>query len=67
MPKGTMGQRWEAKKTGNWNLKFEDGEDNSTYDPILTLLNNKDEVLNVEFTEFGLDKKAVRGVPVKIY
>ena len=65
MPKGTMGQRWDAKKTGNWNLKFEDGEDNSTYDPILTLLNNKDEVLNVEFTEFGLDKKAVRGVPVK--
>ena len=27
MPKGSMGQRWDKEKVGNWNLKFEDGED----------------------------------------
>jgi nitrate reductase alpha subunit len=64
MPKGSMGHRWDEKQ-GNWNLKFEDGEDNGTYDPLLSLIENKDDVIQVEFTEFGLDKKAMRGVPVK--
>ncbi|MBK6628233.1 MAG: nitrate reductase subunit alpha [Flavobacteriales bacterium] len=63
-PKGTMGYRWD-KKQGNWNLKYEDGEDNTTYDPALSFLTKHDEVLQVEFTEFGLDKKAMRGVPVR--
>ena len=64
IPKGTMGQRWQEEK-GHWNLKYEDGFDNSKYDPVLTLLDNKDDVYQVEFTEFGLDKKSLRGVPVK--
>jgi len=65
MPKGSMGQRWDKEKIGNWNLKFEDGEDNGTYDPTLTLLGKSDDVLQVEFVEYGLNKKALRGVPVK--
>jgi nitrate reductase alpha subunit len=65
MPKGTMGQRWDKGKIGNWNLKFEDGETNEEFDPTLTFLGKSDDVLQVEFTEFGLNKKAVRGVPVK--
>ena len=64
MPKGSMGHRWD-EKGGNWNMKHEDAEDNKQYSPLLTLLNNKDEVLQVEFTEFGLDNKRMRGVPVK--
>lgn len=64
MPKGSMGHRWD-KTQGKWNMKFEDGEDNSSYNPLLSLINNNDEVLQVEFTEFGLDKKRMRGVPVK--
>ncbi len=64
MPKGSMGHRWD-KKGGNWNMKHEDAEDNKQYNPLLTLINNKDEVLQVEFTEFGLDNKRMRGVPVK--
>ncbi len=64
MPKGSMGHRWD-EKGGNWNMKHEDAEDNKQYNPLLTLLNNKDEVLQVEFTEFGLDNKRMRGVPVK--
>ncbi|GBD88281.1 respiratory nitrate reductase 1 alpha chain [bacterium BMS3Abin03] len=64
MPKGSVGHRWD-KKGGNWNLKLEDAEDNSIYNPVLSLIDNNDDVLQVEFTEFGLDKKALRGVPVK--
>jgi nitrate reductase alpha subunit len=65
MPKGTMGHRWDDKQ-GNWNLKYEDGDTDKPYDPSLTLLGKSDDVLQVEFTEFGLSKKALRGVPVKM-
>src|SRR5574338_99225 len=64
VPKGTMGYRWD-KNGGKWNMKYECGETDLNYEPALTLLNKKNEVLQVEFTEFGLAKKAQRGVPVK--
>lgn len=64
VPKGTVGARWD-KKQGNWNMKFENIVNDQPYDPLLTLLDNKEEVLQTEFTEFGLDKKSPRGVPVK--
>lgn len=64
MPKGSVGHRWD-KTQGKWNMKNEDAEDNSSYNPLLSLINNNDEVLQVEFTEFGLDNKRLRGVPVK--
>ena len=64
VPKGTMGYRWD-KGGGKWNMKYECGETDLGYDPVLTLLDRKDEALEVEFTEFGLAKKAQRGVPVK--
>lgn len=64
IPKGAMGHRWE-KDGGNWNMKLENEVDNKPYDPMLTLLNNNDDVLQVTFTEFGLDNHRHRGVPVK--
>lgn len=64
VPKGAMGHRYE-KAGGNWNMKYENSTDNKEFDPTLTLLNNNDEVLQTEFTEFGLDKKVLRGIPVK--
>lgn len=64
IPKGAMGHRWE-KKGGNWNMKLENEVDDQHYDPYLTLLNNSDDVLQVSFTEFGLDMHRLRGVPVK--
>lgn len=60
-----MGYRWD-KNGGKWNMKYECGETDANFDPVLTLLNQKDEVLQVEFTEFGLSKNALRGVPVKM-
>lgn len=64
-PKGTMGSRWAKEKPGNWNLKYEDFIDNTSYDPELTLLNKSDDVYQVQFVEYGLDKTALRGIPVK--
>ncbi|MDP3980536.1 MAG: nitrate reductase subunit alpha, partial [Chlamydiota bacterium] len=64
IPKGSVGHRWDETK-GNWNLKLENAEGDQSYDPMLTFLEDHDEVLQVEFTEFGLDKKVLRGVPVK--
>ncbi|HAQ21164.1 MAG TPA: nitrate reductase subunit alpha [Prolixibacteraceae bacterium] len=63
-PRGSVGHRWDSKD-GNWSTLTVDGEDNTDYYPLLTLLNKQDAVFQVEFTEYGLDKKRKRGVPVK--
>ncbi len=65
IPKGSMGQRWD-KEPGKWNMKLEDSTDDSPYDPVLTLLNSNDEVLQTQFTEWGLDSTVLRGVPIKM-
>ena len=64
VPKGSSGFRWD-KEGGKWNMKLEDGMTDEAYNPLLTFLNDKDEVLQVEFTEFGLDNHRQRGVPVR--
>ena len=64
VPKGAMGHRWD-KTPGKWNMKLENAVDDSPYDPVLSLLDDHDEVLQAEFDEWGLDNKALRGVPVK--
>lgn len=63
-PRGSVGHRWDSKD-GNWSTLPIDGEDNSDYYPLLTLLGVQDEVSMVEFVEYGLDKTRWRGVPVK--
>jgi nitrate reductase alpha subunit len=63
VPKGSAGDRWG--KPGKWNLKLENSVDNKKYDPILTMIDSYDKVLQTEFVEYGLDNKVDRGVPVK--
>ncbi|MAE08433.1 MAG: nitrate reductase subunit alpha [Bacteroidetes bacterium] len=63
-PGGSSGHRWDGKD-GNWNMKFEDAETGQKYDPVLSLLENNDDVLQVEFIEYGKSNSALRGVPVK--
>lgn len=63
-PMGTSGYRWQDEK-GKWNLNYKDGETGNEYDPELSLIENNDDILQVEFTEFGLNKKVNRGVPVR--
>ncbi len=64
MPKGSVGHRWDTEQ-GKWNMKQEDGLDDKPYNPLLSLLENHDEILQVEFVEYGLDNRKLRGVPVK--
>ena len=64
VPKGSIGHKYD-KAGGQWNMKYENSTDNAPFDPLLTLIKNSDEVLQTEFVEYGLDKKALRGVPVK--
>jgi nitrate reductase alpha subunit len=64
IPKGSAGHRWD-KNQGNWNMKLEDAVDDSSYDPLLTFLNEHDQVAQTQFDEWGLDNKALRGVPVR--
>ncbi|HMN06407.1 MAG TPA: nitrate reductase subunit alpha [Flavobacteriales bacterium] len=63
-PKGTVGYRWDEKE-GNWNLKYENGTDNRPYDPELSFLGKRDDVLQVEFVDYGHERIAKRGVPVR--
>jgi nitrate reductase alpha subunit len=64
MPGGTIGFRWQKEK-GRWNLKLEDPRTGEPLNPRLTLLGAEDEVLLVEFDDFGSDRKLKRGVPVR--
>jgi nitrate reductase alpha subunit len=66
VPKGAIGHKYDKGGAGGqWNMKFENSSDDASFDPVLTLLSQGDAVVQAEFTEFGLDKKALRGVPVK--
>ncbi len=63
-PGGASGHRWD-NKDGNWNMKYEDSEKGGEYDPVLSLIDNKNDTLEVEFTDFTQGEKSNRGVPVK--
>lgn len=64
IPKGSVGHRWD-KKQGNWNMKFENGFDNSPYNPTLTFLNKNDDIFQVNFTDYSFKAQHQRGVPVR--
>jgi len=64
MPQGSIGFRWQKEK-GKWNLDMKDGFDGSDIDPLLSFLDDHDEVLQVNFAEFAEDETFSRGVPVK--
>jgi nitrate reductase alpha subunit len=64
VPKGSVGSRWD-ERPGHWNLKLENAADDEPYEPLLTLLGRSDRIERIAFSEFGLDRVAVRGVPVR--
>ncbi|MDP6420380.1 MAG: nitrate reductase subunit alpha [SAR202 cluster bacterium] len=64
MPKGTVGYRW-GEEMGKWNLKMEDGLDDTPIDPILSFFEDNDEIVMVNYHEFVEGKISLRGVPVK--
>jgi nitrate reductase alpha subunit len=64
LPKGTLGFRWDDEG-GKWNLTLKDGVDDAEIDPVLSLLDSSDEVLQVDFSDFAADTRRRRGVPVR--
>lgn len=63
-PQGTTGYRWQDQE-GQWNLEYIDGESGKEYDPVLTLIDEHDDILQVEFVDYGHNTFAQRGVPVR--
>jgi len=64
MPQGAIGFRWQEKK-GHWNLQLKDGLDGSEINPQLSLLEKREDVLQVTFMDFGAERAFQRGVPVR--
>ena len=64
MPKGSVGHRW-GKDKGKWNLKLEDGLDNSPINPQLSFLGHSDGEAMVELDDFGEGRSLRRAVPVR--
>ncbi len=64
LPQGSVGFRWQSHK-GQWNLELKDGLDGATIDPLLTLLDARDDVVQVECADFAGDRTLARGVPVR--
>ncbi len=68
MPKGAVGFRWakEEAEQGKWNLKLEDGLDDTPIDPVLTFLDGPGSAVEqVAFHEFAADCTRLRGVPTR--
>ncbi len=65
MPQGTVGFRWQQQK-GKWNLELKDGLEGTEIDPQLTFLEKHDDLLTVEFSDFGGKKSMPRSVPVRM-
>jgi len=65
VPKGSVGHRWDKQETGKWNTKLENSINDKPFNPKLSIIDEKDDVLLASFDDFGLDKKSLRGVPVK--
>ncbi|MGM7684127.1 nitrate reductase subunit alpha [Cytobacillus sp. Hm23] len=67
IPNGTIGHRWEDN--GNWNLNLQQSsEDGQSISPLLTLLNNEDELLSITIPYFDENEKTTleRTIPVRI-
>lgn len=51
IPNGCIGSRWNDQ--GKWNLRNEDVRTGKKYEPLLSVIDKKDEVVDVSFPYFG--------------
>ena len=54
-PNGTMGER--HANPSKWNLRLEDSQTGKPIDPVLSVMDMKDEVVSVQLPYFGEDKE----------
>ena len=51
VPNGAMGSRWD--NSGKWNLKWQDVRTGDAYTPLLSVIDKREELLDVAFPYFG--------------
>lgn len=54
LPNGTMGDRWDRQN--KWNLRMENSDTGEAIDPVLSIMDKKDTIVNMEFPYFGSDQ-----------
>jgi nitrate reductase alpha subunit len=64
MPAGSVGFRW-GSEPGKWNLVLRDGLDGSPIRPLLTLLDDEHETIEIELDDFDAVTVRRRGVPCR--
>lgn len=64
MPKGSVGFRW-GEEMGKWNIQMEDGLDDSPIEPVLSFLEQHDEIVQVAYEEFASGGILLKGVPAR--
>ena len=64
MPQGSIGFRWQSQD-GQWNLQLKDGLDGTDIDPQLSLIDGREDVLQISFIDFGGGRTFWRGVPIR--
>jgi len=65
LPNGTVGYRWADQEKGLWNLELADGVTGAEINPVLSFVDEHDEVVEVGFDDFGGGDPIDRGVPVR--
>jgi len=63
-PKGSVGHRW-SEEVGKWNLKMEDGLDDAPITPVLSFLEQHDEIVQVSYYDYESKGTRLRGVPMR--
>jgi len=65
VPNGCIGSRWNNE--GKWNLRNEDLRTGKEYAPLLSVIDQKDEIIDISFPYFGASTHSdvqIRKVPV---
>lgn len=61
---GSIGFKYQSKG-GQWNLQLVDVKTGEKVDPLLSFIDNYDELVNIKLPDFASKKDIVREVPVK--
>ncbi|MBI4408272.1 MAG: nitrate reductase subunit alpha [Gemmatimonadetes bacterium] len=52
LPGGSLGFRWDSRRPGRWNNELRDAATSESFDPVLTLIDRKDDEVTVAFADF---------------
>ncbi|MDH3248694.1 MAG: nitrate reductase subunit alpha [Acidimicrobiia bacterium] len=65
MPNGSIGYRWADEEKGHWNLELEDKVVGGKITPKLSVLDGRDDVVEIDFDDFEGGPAVRRSVPIR--